>query len=184
MFCDQCGSNNPTHARFCQECGHVMHLDETILDKKNLYEAALGEKNRIYYLTKFERFDQQGLGLKASWNWPAFFISGPWALYRKMYGWGFACLGITFFSSVLEKLGYPMFSAISFIVLWILFTIYSNSLYHSSIKKKIAIAQLTVKDEAKLLEYLRNKGGIHRWVTVLGGLFIGIFVIAIIAAII
>jgi hypothetical protein len=57
-------------------------------------------------------------------------------------------------------------------------------LYHSSIKKKIAIAQLTVKDEAKLLEYLRNNSGIHRWVTVLGGLFIGIFVIAIIAAII
>jgi hypothetical protein len=76
-----------------------MHLGETILDKKNLYEAILGEKSRIYYLKKFERFDQQGLGLKASWNWPAFFFGGSWALYRKMYGWFFAFWGITFFST-------------------------------------------------------------------------------------
>jgi len=33
---------------------------------RNLYEAILGEKNRIYYLMKFESFDQQGPGLKCS----------------------------------------------------------------------------------------------------------------------
>jgi len=43
---------------------------------QNLYEVILGEKNRIYYLTKFESFDQQDPGLKASWNWPALLFGG------------------------------------------------------------------------------------------------------------
>lgn len=41
----------------------------------NLYEAALGERNCIYYFTKFERYDQKGSGLRASWNWSAFFLA-------------------------------------------------------------------------------------------------------------
>ena len=147
---------------------------------QNLYEAILGEKNHIYYLTKFEQFDQQGLGLKASWNWPALLFSGVWALYRKMYGWFFAFWGIAFLSNIFEKAGSPGLSAIVFIGPLIAFTIYANSLYHNSIKKKIAIAQLTVKDESKLHELLRYKGGVHTWVIWVFGL---LPVIGILAAI-
>ncbi|MDP2152858.1 MAG: DUF2628 domain-containing protein [Methylotenera sp.] len=144
---------------------------------QNLYEAILGEKNRIYYLTKFESFDQQGLGLKASWNWPALLCGGVWALYRKMYGWFFALVGVTFLSNIIEKAGSPGLSAIIFLVPWIAFPIYANSLYHNNLKKKIAVAQLTMKEEPKLLEYLRYKGGVQTWVIwVFGGLpIIGIF---------
>ena len=130
---------------------------------RKLYEAMLGEKNYIYYLTKFELFDQQGPGLKASWNWPAFFFP-VWALYRKLYGWFFAIFCIMFLSNILYKEGSPLLSVIVFIAPWIAFTIYANSLYHNNIKKKIAFAQLTVQDETKLLEYLRYKGGVHTWV--------------------
>lgn len=130
---------------------------------QNLYEAILGEKNRIYYLTTFEQFDQQGLGLKASWNWPAFLCGGAWALYRKMYGWFFAFWGVAALSNIFKKAGSPGLGAIIFLVPWIAFTIYANSLYHNSVKKKIAIAQLTVKDESKLHELLRYKGGVHTW---------------------
>ena len=63
---------------------------------------------------------------------------------------------------------------------WIAFTIYANSLYHNSVKKKIAIAQLTVKDESKLHELLRYKGGVHTWVIWVFGL---VPVIGILAAI-
>lgn len=52
----------------------------------------------------------------------------------------------------------------STIPVWIAFTIYANSLYHENIKKKIANAQVNLKDEGKLSEYLRHKGGVHRWV--------------------
>lgn len=147
---------------------------------QNLYEAILGEKNRIYYLAKFESFDQQGSGLKASWNWPALLAGGVWALYRKMYGWFFAFWGVAFLSNIFEKAGSSGLSAIIFLVPWIAFTIYADSLYHNNIKKKIAIAQLTVKEESKLLEYLRYKGGVQTWVIWVFG---GLPVIGILAAI-
>ena len=147
---------------------------------QNLYEAILGEKNLTYYLTKFESFDQQGPGLKASWNWPVLFVGQIWALYRKMYGWFFALWGVAFLSGMLDKYGYTGFSFIVFFIPCIAFTIYANSLYHSNIKKKIAVAQLTVKEEAKLLEHLRYKGGVNTWVI---WVVAGIPVIGILAAI-
>jgi len=151
---------------------------------QNLYEAILGEKNRIYYLTKFESFDQQGPGLKASWNWPALLAGGVWALYRKMYGWFFAFWGVAFLSNIFEKAGSPGLSAIIFLVPWIAFPIYADSLYHNSIKKKIAVAQLSVKEEPKLLEYIRYKGGVHTWVIwVFGGLPVIGFLAGFLAAI-
>ena len=122
---------------------------------QNMYEAFLGKKNRIYYLAKFEQFYKQGLGLKASWNWPAFFCIGIWALYRKMYGWFFAYLGVSMLFQVIAKNGHPGLGALVYIVSWIAFTILANSLYHNSVKNKIAVAQFAFKDESKLLEFLR-----------------------------
>lgn len=147
---------------------------------QDLYEAILGEKNRNYYLTKFEAFDQQGRGLKTSWNWPALLAGGVWALYRKMYGWFFAFWGVAFLSNIFEKGGTAGLSAIIFLVPWITFPIYADSLYHNSIKKKIAVAQLSVKEGPKLLEYLRYKGGVHTWVIWVFGL---VPVIGILAAV-
>ncbi len=147
---------------------------------QNLYEAVLGEKNRIYYLTKFEVFDQQGPGLEASWNWPAFFFGGLWALYRKMYGWFFALFGMAILTRIVEKEWSPAIAAIIYLAAGIVFAVYANALYHKSIKKKIAVAQLEIKDESKLLEYLRSKGGVHVWVI---WVFVGLPVIGILAAI-
>ena len=132
---------------------------------ENLYESIIGERNRVYYLTKFEQFDQQGPGgLRASWNWSAFLCTGGWALYRKMYVWFFAFLGIAFLSSMFGKEGFIGWGVLVFSVPQIAFAIFANSLYHWGIKKKIAVAQLTINDESKLLEYLGYKGGVHAWV--------------------
>jgi len=136
------------------------------IDKEgeNLYEAILGDKNRTYYLKRFEEFDKQVIGIKASWNWPAFFFGGTWALYRKMYGWFMAFLGIMIISGFFEKEG---FSGWGFFLLfgpWIVFAISANQLYHYSVKTKITAAQLSINDKSKLLEFLRQKGGVHTWV--------------------
>ena len=53
----------------------------------SLYEAAIGPKKKTYYVDRFEVFDENGPGLHPSWNWAAFFFTGFWALYRKLYGW-------------------------------------------------------------------------------------------------
>ena len=63
---------------------------------------------------------------------------------------------------------------------WIAFTIFANSLYHIRVKKKIAAAQRSIQDSFQLLEFLRHKGGVHKWVI---GVCILLPVIGILAAI-
>ena len=60
---------------------------ETSPEKKQLadYELAVGP-NRDYYVPRFEEFDRGGSQM--SWHWPAFFVTSPWFLYRKMYAVG------------------------------------------------------------------------------------------------
>ncbi|MBZ0095853.1 MAG: DnaJ domain-containing protein [Sulfuricella sp.] len=144
-----------------------------------LYEAIIGEKNTAYYLAKFDQFDQQAPGLKASWNWPAFFCTAAWALYRKMYGWFFAILGVSVILNVTEDAGAPVSRFVTLAAM-AAFGVYANSLYHGKVKEEIAAAQLTVRDEPKLLAYLRQKGGVHLWVIWVFGL---VCVIGILAAI-
>ena len=46
------------------------------------YQAALGQKNADFYLSRFHHFDSNGV--RPSWNWPAFLFTFYWLLYRKM----------------------------------------------------------------------------------------------------
>lgn len=143
----------------------------------NLYEAILGKRNRIYYLTKFEQYDQKGSGLEASWNWSAFFFSYIWALYRKMYGWFFAYLGIFVLAMCLEVSGFAWWPSIAITLVWIAFTIYANSLYYKNIKYKITEVQRNEKDGPKLVEDLQHKGGVHRWVIWASSILIVTFIL-------
>lgn len=143
------------------------------------YKAIIGDKNTSYYIAKFEQFDHQGPGLKASWNWPAFFCNYAWALYRKMYGWFFAILGISVISIVIAGAGAPVIWFVA-LVADAAFGVYANSIYHGKVRRGIAAAQLSVHDEQKLLAHLRQKGGVHTWVIWVFGL---IPVIGILAAI-
>lgn len=131
---------------------------------KNIYEAAVGVKNQNYYLTKFDSFDQKGSGLKASFNLAAILFGLAWALYRKMYVWFFVLFGIAILSNILGKSGSTTLSLVVILLPWLAFAIFANSLYYNSIKKQIAEAQLTHKDEPSLLEFIRSKGGVHGWV--------------------
>ena len=63
----------------------------------------------------------------------------------------------------------------------ILFAIFSNSLYHRKVVKKIAKAKSEIEDESELLEYLKYKGGVNSWVI---WVVVVIPVIGILAAII
>ena len=139
-------------------------LEEAHEVDENLYEAILGERNCIYYLTKFKYFDWQTFDLQESWNWAVFFGSGIWGLYRKMYGWFLAFLGIAALSAACVMKGKYALGLIVFMVPWIAFTVYANSLYHNKMKKIIAAAQLSITDKSKLIEYLRYEGGVNIWV--------------------
>jgi len=129
---------------------------------EELYKSILGGRGQIYYITKFDQFDN---GAKASWNWPAFFFTGIWALYRKMYRWFFAFWGVAFFASIIDKsISSSGIGVFFYLVSMGLYGIYANYHYHQNIKKKIAVAQQAIKDEVKLISYLGYKGGVNSWV--------------------
>lgn len=144
----------------------------------DLYEASIGEKNTSYYLTKFAQFDRQGPGLKASWNWAAFFLVPIWALYRKMYGLFFALWGASTVATFISKLNAPLLLNLAVLAAWVAFGIYANSIYHHHLKKKIAVAQSTVR-APNVLASLGNKGGVNPWVSWVG---VGLLVVSILAA--
>ena len=52
------------------------------MEVQKYYKAAIGEKNADFYLSRFHHFDSNGV--RPSWNWPAFFFTFYWLLYRKM----------------------------------------------------------------------------------------------------
>lgn len=141
-----------------------------------LYEAAIGEKCQNYYVSKFEDFDEQGPGLHASWNWAAFFFTGYWALYRKMYVWFVAWLVALTFMGILSKIQSVEFARgllLVNVILWLGFTAYANSLYHRKIRARIAAAQNQKLDASRVSKRLSAGAGVHMWVPIgLGGLTI------------
>lgn len=149
-----------------------------VVTKKELYEAVLGdyepilgEASKIYYIKKFEQFDQKGLGLSASWNWAAFlgtFYWPLWPLYRKIYWPYLALAGIVIFSNVIKRVGYLELAELvkggAVLLPCFAFGLFGSAIYHRSVRKQISAAQSSVKDELELLNLLRRKGGVNAWV--------------------
>lgn len=148
-----------------------------------LYNTALGEKNRAYYVRKFQKFDHEGLRLKVSWNWPAFFFGGIWALYRKMYGWffgwWFVVTVLTVFKTIPNAAIQLTLAAVA-VTCWLGFAVFANSFYHSKIKARIANANKAYSDAAVVDSRLGAKASIHPWVPMVFG---AIPVIGIVAAV-
>ena len=147
------------------------------------YEAAIGEKNSGYYTEKFHTFDKKGPGLHASWNWAAFFFTGFWALYRKMYAWFFAWWAVVAVGGVFFKMPNPQIEqgvALAYIACFLGFAAYANALYHRKVKVKITDAQRSISDPSRLNEGLSAGSGVNKWVPVVCG---AIPVVGIVAAV-
>lgn len=145
-----------------------------------LLKAAIGEKNQAYYLHKFEQFDEDGDGLHASWNWAAFFFTGLWALYRKMYAWFFVILAFAIIVNMAEKINTPSWVVLLLYLPFLGFAVYGNSLYYRKVKAQIANAQESNTDDRKVIRRLNASSGVLKWVPYVFG---AIPVIGIVAAI-
>ncbi len=136
------------------------------------YEAALGHKNSDYYIRKFHAFDEKGPGLHASWSWAAFFFTGFWALYRKMYGWFFAWWAVATVVSIFSKVPNAQIQqglGVVVLALWVSFSVFANSLYHRKIKAHIAGAQKSVADASQVNRRLSSNAGVSTWVAYIFG---------------
>lgn len=172
--------------------------------KRADYELAIGQ-NSDYYLPKFEEFDKGGS--KLGWNWPAFFVTTPWFLYRKMWGWGMG--NLAYFWGILTIIGpislgiaagsaakgsevSAMVTAGAVIGLLLLIPafllpMFANALYWGHINKMMekiptSIAQQPDKRATRIT---RNGGtGAGAMIGILvGGAFIFIIIVGILAAI-
>ncbi len=158
------------------------------------YEAAIGP-NSGYYLKYFEQFDAGES--KASWHWPAFFVSSWWCLYRKMWlpgiltlvwPWILAfILGITFAITQPPPAVMIGIGGILLIAPYILLPIFANALYWRHIHGLVQRLPNSVASvpEKRIARLERNGGtGVGPMIAVLvGGGFIFIFVFGILAAI-
>jgi type IV pilus assembly protein PilA len=158
------------------------------------YEAAIGP-NTGYYLSKFEAFDAGQS--KASWHWPAFFVTSCWFLYRKMWLPGLLNLAYPFILSFVLGIAFgvakppiPVMVGLSLVLLVlpsILLPIFANAIYWRHIHNLIdglpgSVAQVPEKRMGRLE---RNGGtGAGAMVAVIvGGGFFFIFIVGILAAI-
>jgi type IV pilus assembly protein PilA len=162
------------------------------------YQVAIGP-NSSYYLPRFEEFDRGGSAV--GWHWPAFFVTTPWFLYRKMFLPGilnvvypFALLILcSIASAFLAKplRAHPALFGLAFFALlaapWFLLPIYANALYHRHVVRMIdgmprSVAQIPEKRNARLE---REGGtGVGVMIGICAGLaFFFIFIGGILAAI-
>ena len=132
------------------------------------YNEAIGP-NSDYYRPRFEKFDERGPRL--SWNWPAFFATSSWYVYRKLYLIGILNffypfvllfgLGLMIATRVLS----PTEGGAAIILLspvpWLLLTLLANRIYWRRISGVIEDASGYGDPARRSREMVRN-GGVAR----------------------
>ena len=124
-----------------------MNAVETSREK--LYRAAVGPR-ADFYVPLFLKFDEAGASGR-SWNWPAFFVSFYWFLYRRMFGqWTLYCLlipiAVALVAAILAQLGVSPFvgDVLCLGYAFGLLPLTANHLYYRAIQQRIAAVRAEV----------------------------------------
>jgi Tfp pilus assembly protein PilE len=199
VFCPKCGHPNDNDAKFCTNCGTPLAAAEGgtspagTATPEEFYKAYIGPSNQFYYLQRFKRFDEAGKA-GVTWNWPAFFITFYWFLYRKMwvpallyflapYLLMFAVGFVVALFKHGEDLAVGVFYLLYLIGVWIVVPMYANALYYQHSRKRIAEVRAHSNDIQRTLGELSGKGGTSYVPVIILGVFGVIAVIGILAAI-
>jgi Tfp pilus assembly major pilin PilA len=156
---------------------------------EELYRAAVGESKAHYYVPRFQRYDEGSS--RASWNWPAFFVSFFWMLYRRMYGpallYWFAwpvVLGVIggLVTALLGPLAGMIAYALLILAQLILIPMFANAVYHWHIRNRIRNAIGGAPSHEAVVQRLgRQSGGAPAAVAIAA--VAGTFVTGVLAAI-
>jgi hypothetical protein len=116
-----------------------------------------------YYTAIFnaERRQRRGkpIGGLWSWNWPAFLIFLPWALYRKMWLFG----GIMTLIAVALALLFPPIALVTSFAVAVVTGIISNGAYLRLATRKIAKLKATSSSDEELLARIHKAGGVSQF---------------------
>jgi len=175
--CVKCGNKTEEGERFCRFCGNKVDKTESRLPefatKDGVIEKDLAifiGKNADKYLSRFRNFDRGGEdSFAVTWNWPAFFFSFWWALYRKMYGWAVLIL----FLYCVPFLG---------LIVMIGFGMSGNYLYFRRAKKRVLELKALPGTDLEKAAALARAGGVNN-VAVVAAPILFVVVAGILAAI-
>jgi type IV pilus assembly protein PilA len=167
-------------------------MDPNSSRNHQLYCAAVGDQKVDYYVPKFERFDAGGSLL--SWNWPAFFVTFLWLLYRRMYGLavGYFFLLPFLFAVVLTVLVGTLGPNLGMIVYWpialaayfVVVPMFANAVYHWHVKRRLVSLANHAPSHDALVQRVIGQSSTGNVAVIVGGACIaGIFVLGILAAI-
>ncbi len=134
------------------------------------YEPAIGP-NAAYYLPRFVEFDQGASRL--GWNWPAFFATSPWFLYRKMWVPGLLNLIFPIIVCFLAGIGaailagpvkaHPVPFAAALLLLlavpWFVLPMFANAIYWRHVRESIDKIPLLEQAPDKRAAHLARHGG-------------------------
>jgi hypothetical protein len=165
MKCSRCGADNADQSAFCSSCGTKLAEPAPPTDREYL-ELAIGPNNTDYYLSRFERFASGGS--KLSWNWPAFFVTLPWMLYRKMWGYAAAyffltpvlvlvaalILGASFGTSG-AGLAWPIVTVLVFVFV----PMFANLFYYRQVASRVAWTKRLRGATDRQMRALASEGG-------------------------
>lgn len=160
MYCQHCGRQLADDESTCPHCPSPSGADD-----QACYQALVGEKNQAYYLRHFAHFDAAGK-TSASWNWPAFFITFYWLLYRKLwlpallyFLLPYAFIAISPAMSVMHPLVPALLNLLFTLALFILPPLFANAFYYQHCRKQIAKVRAKEPDQQRQLTLLAARGG-------------------------
>ena len=168
-------------------------MDSNSSQNEELYRAAVGASKAGYYVPLFYRFDQPGAS-RVSWNWPSFFVTFFWLLYRRMYGLAFAYLIawptalLIVFSVVMLLLGQALGALLYWLVAlggqFIVAPMFANAVYHWHVKKRIEKLSGDAPSHADLLQRVIGQCSTAHGAVIIGVVgFFGVALVGILAAI-
>jgi hypothetical protein len=130
--------------------------------------------NAEMYLATLDALDIKNVNLSRpvrSWSWPAFLLTLPWLLYRKLWLAAAATvvLPLLFFYFVPAKSGIPLF-------VYIIIAMYAKSIYVQSAAAQIRRITAENKDPEVVRDKIRRAGGVSIAGGAIGGIiqFLGL----------
>ena len=197
MYCSQCGAGLAGELKFCGQCGATVRVteDHAAPDTETWMATFIGPKNQDYYLRHFTDFEnRRNAGI--SWNWPAFFVTFYWLLYRKMWlnaiiYWLLPYLLMIPLMILVVVMGNNESSSLIFTIGYVIYLMayfflppmYANALYFRHYQKKLAETKQASRDTQRQLGMLSEKGGTSPIAIIVLMIFSFVFMFGILAAI-
>ncbi len=148
--------------------------DESVDNTALLDAAFVGSKYSNYYRNKFEYFDTTKK--KLTWHWPAFFLTLPWFLYRKMWSQALIFLFImpiivtllVYVINSIFNLGFGLEELINSrsasllsigIPSLVIAPLLANWLYYRHVRKNISLIKINLSNNDEQISLVTRLGG-------------------------